>query len=175
MVKKIILGVALFGLIGILVGGAVLRTLDKTAPSSAAHNSQGRERTSQDYVVSQNGGQRNGQSQEHANGSGETAGEGEARVDMWVPREGAVTSVSEDMATVMLADGEELIIEGRAWSFAQEQGWTVGVGDQLKLSGFFEGETFETGQIDNLSTGQSVTLREESGRPLWAGRGRRAA
>jgi hypothetical protein len=42
------------------------------------------------------------------------------------------------------------------------------------LVGFYEGDDFEVGQIDNATNGQTVLVRDENGRPLWAGRGRRA-
>jgi hypothetical protein len=74
---------------------------------------------------------------------------------------------------VQAKDGTELVVEGRAWRFVQEQGLSVQAGDALTLTGFYEGEDFEVGQIDNESNGQMVRIREESGRPLWAGRGRR--
>ena len=55
------------------------------------------------------------------------------------------------------------------------------VGDQVTLRGFNEDEDlstgsdqhFEVGRIDNASNDQGVLIREENGRPLWAGRGRR--
>jgi hypothetical protein len=176
MVKKFILGIALFGLVGILVGGAVLRTMDKTSQSSESHGSQGRGRSAQDanlnQDVRQGGGQRSGPDKDL---SRETTGAGEASVEAWVTHEGAIAAVDEEMATIMLTDGEEIIIEGRSWSFAQEQGFAVHSGDQLELVGFYENNTFEVGQIDNLTTGQRVALRDETGRPLWAGRGRRDA
>jgi hypothetical protein len=48
-------------------------------------------------------------------------------------------------------------------------------GDHCKLAGFFEDGTFQVGQIDNLTIGQHVGLRAETGRPLWTGRGERSA
>jgi len=41
------------------------------------------------------------------------------------------------------------------------------------LAGFFEGEEFEVGRIENLTAGQIVALRDPDGRPQWAERGRR--
>jgi hypothetical protein len=76
---------------------------------------------------------------------------------------------------MVLTDGGALVIEGCSWAFAQEQGLAVHSGDQLELAGFFEDGTFQVGQIDNLTTGQYVDLRQETGRPLWAGRGGRSA
>ena len=48
-------------------------------------------------------------------------------------------------------------------------------GDSVSLTGFYEDGDFEVGQIDDQTTGQTVSLRDESGRPLWAGRGRRSS
>ena len=91
----------------------------------------------------------------------------------WEVSQGAVFDVDEDALTVTLLGGEQIVLEGRAWSFAQEQGFAPQVGDQVTLAGFFYGEELEVGRIENLTTGQIVTLREPEGRPQWAGRGRR--
>jgi len=32
---------------------------------------------------------------------------------------------------------------------------------------------FKAGQVENLGTGESIVLRDTSGRPMWAGRGNR--
>ena len=69
-------------------------------------------------------------------------------------------------------DGQEIDISGRPWRFAQELGFFAEPGDSVKLVGFYEGEEFEVGLIDNVSSGQSVSIRDENGRPMWAGRGR---
>ena len=40
------------------------------------------------------------------------------------------------------------------------------------LYGFYEGDDFEIGAIEDVTSGERVTLRDDTGRPLWAGRGR---
>lgn len=102
-------------------------------------------------------------------------GEGQAEVDAWLQLKGTVLEVSADGFTVQTTDGEIIVVEGRPWTFAQEQGLVVAGGDQVTLIGFYEAEDFEVGQIDNLSSGLSVAIREASGRPLWAGRGRQGS
>ncbi len=92
----------------------------------------------------------------------------------WAVLQGTVADVDEDALTVTLLGGEQIVVEERAWSFAQEQGFAPQVGDQVTLNGFFHGEEFEVGRIENLTTGQLVTLRDPGGRPQWAGRGRRS-
>ncbi|MCD4685177.1 MAG: hypothetical protein K8S97_04495 [Anaerolineae bacterium] len=176
MMKKVVLGIFLVGLTGILVAGAVSRTLDKTEQTAEVQGGQERGRSAEDALV--NEGERQGNAQEggQGNNQGQTADAGnpldEAVVDEWITLEGTVVAVDEDMLTVILNEGDTLVIEGRALSFAQEQGFAVVVDDRLTLAGSYEDDKFEVGQIENLTTGQAVTLREENGRPLWSGRGR---
>jgi hypothetical protein len=103
------------------------------------------------------------------------SGLSQAQVDGWLQLSGQVTAVDTDALSLLTTSGDEIIVEGRPWSFAQEQGFSTQTGEELTLTGFFEGEDFEVGQIENVSTGQTVVLRDESGRPMWAGRGSRGA
>ena len=112
---------------------------------------------------------------------GDGTGTGQAQVDEWVTLNGVVVSVDSAELVVQTTDGQEILVDGRPWQFTQEQGFSVQVGDQVTLIGFYEdadpltgsGHSFEMGQIQNASTGQTVVIREDSGRPLWAGGGRR--
>ena len=61
----------------------------------------------------------------------------------------------------------EIVIADRPWSYALEAGFSAQAGDQVTVQGFYEGETFEAGQLTNGDL--VVSIREESGRPLWAG------
>ena len=214
MLKKVLLGVLLAGLIGVLVVGAANRTSVKMAQSADTYSQgngerqagqsngygQGRGTRAQDPEVaavapagnvqgngrgqggsgngqgSGQGGQGNGRGQ-GGSGNGQAAsggGPGQAQVDAWLTLQGVVVSVSADAMAVQ-ADAGEVIVDGRSWSFAQEQGFAAQVGDAATLTGFWEDGDFEVGQIDNLTSGQSVSLRDASGRPLWAGRGRGGA
>ena len=159
MVKKVVLGLLLVGLIGILVAGGVTRTLAKTG-------------TEEGYGRGQGNGQSVANSQGDITRNGDQTGTGQAEVDEWLTLSGTVTSVDADLLVVETAGGE-VAMENRGWWYAQEQGFAAQVGDELVLTGFYENEDFEVGQIENLTTGQAVTLRDETGRPMWAGRGRR--
>jgi len=209
MVKKIVLSVLLAGLVGILVTGAIIRTVDKTALAAEAqgqgeqkqghghgHGSstestnhdcdgqattlgseggrpawagQGPQATEQQPFDSQGHGQGRGQGR----GQAGNAGAGQANVEAWIVLTGTVQGVDSSALVVETSEGQEIVVEGRAWSFAQESGFEAQSGDQVELTGFYEDTNFEVGQIRDLSSGQSVTLRQESGRPLWAGGGRR--
>lgn len=168
MLKKIVLAVVLIGLVGLLVLGAVNRTLAKTATDEGYGNGQGAGNGNGGGQGNGGGSQGNGGSQAYGDGTGT----GQAQVDEWLTLTGAVTAVDADLLAVDTAGGE-VLVENRGWWYAQEQGFAAQVGDQVTLTGFYENDAFEVGHIDNLTTGQSVTLRDENGRPMWAGRGRR--
>jgi hypothetical protein len=106
---------------------------------------------------------------------------GQANVEEWLTLQGTVMSVDADTLVMETDNGEQVSVENRAWWFAQEQGFSAQVGDQVTLVGFYEGDDpstgselrFEVGRIDDVTQGQTVLVRDENGRPLWAGRGRR--
>jgi hypothetical protein len=160
MNKKIVWGLVLFGLVGILVAGAVVRTAAKTGD-----------------VVGARGG--HGQNQVNPEGSPNNAGAvlplqddtgtGQAQVDEWLTLEGTVVSVDADALVVQTTAGEQVVVENRPWSFAQEQGFAAQPGDQVTLVGFYEDDTLEVGQIADATNGQTVQLRDETGWPMWAG------
>ncbi len=104
---------------------------------------------------------------------GDATGTGQAQVDEWITLSGTVVSLDADALVVQTAVGEQVVMENRPWRYAQEQGFVATAGDQVRVVGFYEDGEFEVGQIDNLSTGLSVQIREEGGRPMWAGRGQR--
>jgi hypothetical protein len=114
-----------------------------------------------------------GQSQ--SNAPGEASGTGLAQVDEWLTLNGSVQVATVDEMIVQTDTGQEILVDGRAWRFAQELGFMAQAGDWVRLTGFYENGDFEVGQIQDLTTGQSANLRDESGRPLWAGRGRRSS
>jgi len=179
MLKKTLLAVLFVGLIGLLVFGAVNRTLAKMGSGESYGGGHGNGQADlagggQSYGQAGlgSGGQGNGQGYGQGEGLPLPLGEGQAVVDEWLTLTGAVTAADADLLVVDTAGGEA-IVENRGWWYAQEQGFVAQVGDQVTLTGFYEGDAFEVGRIDNLTTGQTVTLRDENGRPLWAGRGRR--
>ncbi|MGD9405243.1 MAG: hypothetical protein PVH95_08855 [Anaerolineae bacterium] len=105
--------------------------------------------------------------------AGDGAGTGLAEVDEWLELPGTVASVDASLMAVQMDNGELVEMIGRPWTFAQEQGFTASVGDRVTLTGFYEDGEFEVGELENMSTGLLVPIREDSGRPLWAGGGRR--
>jgi hypothetical protein len=113
-----------------------------------------------------------GQGQAEAPGDGTATGQ--AQVDELLTLEGTVMSIDADALVVQMTSGEQVVVENRPWWFAQDKGFTALPGDAITLVGFYEGDEFEVGQLENGRSGQVVAIREVSGRPLWAGGGRRA-
>ena len=142
----------------------------------------GRRSTEQQVTTAQDGRFSSGESrgsgydgEGRSDAPGDGTGTGLADVGECLTQSGAVTGVDAGVLTVQLDNGELVEMMGRPWTYAQEQGFTAQLGDRVTVVGFYEGDEFEVGQIDNDSTGLSVVIREESGRPLWAGRGRRGS
>jgi len=117
-------------------------------------------------------GYRGGQDGETGTGTGLSDGSGLAEdASSWVELTGTVTAVETDLLQVKATDGSLIELSRRAWWFALDQGFTAEIGDQIELTGFFEGDEFETAILSNLTNSSIVNIRDENGRPLWAGRG----
>jgi len=85
--------------------------------------------------------------------------------------EGSVESITPEALIITTTEGQEVLIEGRAWRFAQEMGYKLQVGQAVTVSGFEEDGEFKAVEIlGDLNVG-AFQFREKSGRPMWAGRG----
>jgi hypothetical protein len=190
MLKKVLVGTLVLGLSGALVVGAINRTNDRLEREVRGEDvQQGRQ--------AEGLGQQNGSGQGAGQGTSQGTGQGERRqvVETNAPlgqgnqgnrqgnrdsgesvaslqESGVVTAVNEDALVVDTTSGETLIIEGRTWMYALDQGFQAEVGDQLTLSGFYEDAEWKANEIENLSNGMRLVIRGDQGRPLWAGQGR---
>lgn len=144
MLKKGLLAAGLFIVIAGLVVGAINRTNDKVVSTS---NGRGQGFSNQAYV-------------------------GQSSTIDWQTVEGTVVSVDEFAMTVKTANGDQVIVENRPWLYALEQKFSALVGDQIKIKGFNENGYLTAAQLQNLTNGKLVQLRDENGRPGWSGRGR---
>jgi len=117
-------------------------------------------------------GQGQGQGQVQGAGTGPGAGGVVGAVD-WETVTGHVTVVDSEMI-VQTAEGEVVVGLGQAW-YREEAGFVLSVGDEVSVIGFYEDGEFKAGMIENLSTGETIVLRDETGRPMWAGQGRRGS
>ncbi len=173
MFKKILVGTFVVGLIGILVVGALNRT-NAQAGDQVRGQGWGNGNTVTEHTAT-GGGQGRGQGgpgwgQQDAAGAQLEAGQALAQETV----RGTVVSVDQNVLVVKTAAGAQVTVENRPWLFALESAFTAQVGDQVTLSGYDQNGVFEVARIDNASNGKSVVLRDESGRPGWSGRGRRA-
>jgi hypothetical protein len=189
MFKKILVGTVLVGLIGILVTGAINRTNATSGSAEGRGQGRGNGNTAMTYTAGRGQGGSNGNTattytagrgqggsswgQRSESATGDQLGVGQAQVTEWLTLEGTVVSVDENALVVETSAGEQVVIENRPWLFAQEQGFLAQAGDEVTLTGFYEGDAFEVGQISDTTNGKTVSLRDQDGRPGWAGRGRR--
>lgn len=174
MLKKIVLGALLTGLVAVLVWGAVNRTNAKGSESSAETGRRGQvaESVTADAVAQGSGGGRwaQGGARDQAPAGQSGLPQAEVQPDAWRTLEGTVVSVADDLVEIRTTVGEVIPFEGRPLSFALEQGFSLEVGDAVALAGFDEDGEFKISQV--TSNGASITLRDANGRPGWAGRGR---
>lgn len=190
MLKKIVVGLIVTLLSGGLIYGAINRTQAKSEQANNETPSrQYANRNEHQISSTDEGGERSGQNKQGGFGQNnedqrsqveETVQPrgnervGDAEVSEWVSVFGTVLEVSKDAILVLTDQGDELVIEGMTLRYAQEQGFYTSNGNTVRLLGFYENGEFEIGEMEDLSSGLVVTVREESGRPLWAGgRGRR--
>ncbi|MBN1429565.1 MAG: hypothetical protein JXB07_14420 [Anaerolineae bacterium] len=174
MVKKIVLGSLLVGFIGVLVYGAILRTDAKTSSGGLdGHGAgdglgRGRADTTEMTDAAVGRGQGQGQNQTARADHERQAGAQSERVADWQTVEGTIISVGSKAMVVELVDGRQLLVEGQPWLYAQTQVFSPQVGHQLVMEIFEEDDELKPGRIDNLSNGETVTLRLEDGQPMWA-------
>ena len=197
MLKKIVLITLFIGLIGVLVTGAAVRTMDRPERVAEAqdygygHNEVGE---CEEGESGQGQGHGNGEVSEcEASGSGQGRGgygsQGKAggsvaerqypNYDETPPAEslvyeGAVVQVPEDGVDLVIetSDGEKLTV-GTGPMYMNSQGFTLQAGELVQVRGYWEDDEFKAAQVIRLRDGQTITLRDEIGRPAWAGRGRR--
>lgn len=180
MLKKIVLGTLFVGLIGVLIYGAILRTNAKTSSGggegAGSGNGLGRGRaaTTADTQVTYNRGQSQGQGRNQTAQPVDGTGQGQMptsqgeRVTAWQSVEGTVISVGTQAMVVELVDGRQILVEGQPWLYVQSQVFSPQTGDRVSIKVFEEDNELKPGQIDNLSNGETITLRFEDGQPMWA-------
>jgi hypothetical protein len=88
---------------------------------------------------------------------------------IWETVTGRVIVADSEMV-LETAEGELDVGLGQAW-YRDEAGLILEVGDEVTVTGFYEDGEFKAGTIENLTRDQTVVLRDESGRPMWSGRG----
>jgi hypothetical protein len=179
MGKKIINIVLYTGLIAVLVVGAINRTQAKSSNTtshsssevftSSENNSHNFSGSNSQGGVESGKGRRNQSSKEYTPknyGTAEFQNQGTHPFTI----ETLVDSVSRETLVLSSLDGATYEIEGRACSYAQDQGFFTGKGNQILLTVYYDADnTFKAAGLVNADTGDSVIFRDEIGQPMWAG------
>jgi hypothetical protein len=181
MMKKIALGALLLGLTAILVAGGVIRTLDMTGNEAEARGG-GRGRSASEGVelLAGESGHEAGQeaggccSTVEADSPAGQASSGGTAGD-WQVYEGTVTQAPALGIDLIIEtdDGEE-IVAGTGPGYLAEQGFDLAVGERVQVQGFWEDGELKAAQITRLRDGLAIALRDQLGRPAWAGYGQSA-
>ncbi len=106
-------------------------------------------------------------------GGGRISGAGQGRnrtvrIVEWETLTGKVIVVDDEI-TIQTAEGQVLIGMGQS---AYREDFGLEVGDEITVLGFYEDGEFKAGTVENLTTGETIVLRDETGRPMWVGQGR---
>jgi hypothetical protein len=199
MLKKIVVGaliVVLVGAVGVgIIDAAQGRTLAAQGRSVAAQSTavqpavaQSNGATSQAAVGNGQGygrgggqdqGQAQGQGQGHQGNGNGVGGQGQtqnsnpgtpqANVTTWLTVKGTVNSFDGVGVSLTTDEGAPLWVQFGQSRYVSAQGVTFNAGDHLTVNGFEENGQFQAGTVVNDTTGQTLNLRDTTGRPLWAG------
>ncbi len=90
----------------------------------------------------------------------------------WVTFSGQVSNFSENYFTLLTADGQQIPVQLGSLNYIASLNLALQEGDAVTVVGFWETvDTFTAGAITLDATGEVINLRDEIGRPLWAGGG----
>ena len=184
MLKKIVLGGVITAMSAGLIYGGVTRTAARaeTGEASREGSGQGKGRTSELSSYRENENERGFENGQRINGNrdntgsdqfgGEWSGTGNEDYQT-MEYLGTVADVTSDWMAIRLENGSEILVENRAWWYAQDAGFTAAAGDPVQVKGFIDDEgVFEASMLLNLNSGAQVEIRgEQGGRPNWAGGG----
>ena len=162
MLKKLVLWSLYSAFLGLLLAGAMYRTSIKLEDGG-----QNQSRGNQPRQESSGAGK--GQSANKLDAVNANVEEHEYDINETTIVVSQVLDISKHSITLQLTDGLMVNVAGRAWRYAQGFGFSTQVNDTLWLEGFSEGDYFVVTRMINLKTSQSVSLRDETGHPLWNG------
>jgi hypothetical protein len=177
LVVAALLGVAL------LIGSVYIVLRPGEVHADSGRNGQGRTDQAANTAYRRGGANDRADTAENARGQGRGQGNGagvqgkqrdSANLD-WMTFEGVVTAFEMgDGAemTVQTADGQDVAVGGGPSFYWTENGYSLDTGARVTVTGYYEDGEFKAAEIQNLDTKDTIFLRDDSGRPLWAGRGR---
>ncbi len=171
MAKKL-LGYGSVGLLAlVLVAGTVYIVL-RPAGSRAGLGQGDAVKASTESVPAQD----RGRGQSDSAGTGYRGGQGETTPGSGTAIEGMLrtvrgVAVEVDTDLVLRTESGDIQVGLGPAHYREQAGFTIHTGDELEVSGFDETEEFKAASVHNLTTGTRITLRDDNGRPMWAGQG----
>ena len=184
MFKKVLLGM----LAVVVIGAVVVGVADALTGKSVAAQGIAAQGVVQTQAVAGNGQGNGGQGQGQAQTGTQTQGQGrgnggqgqttnttpgtpQANITQTVTIAGVVQSFDGVGISVTTDDGAPLWVQLGQSRYVSAQGAVYNAGDHVTVTGFYENGQFQASSVVNDTTGQTLTLRDASGRPLWAGGG----
>lgn len=159
------------GVVGLLIFGAVIRTQAKAVDSTRSETKleeAARQPFNQIGEVLGNYGEGSGRNDSPSE-SGDEIHLAEDEEHDWISLTGVVSSLDAGSLWIETDEGENLEFARRVWRFIRESGLEISAGDQVELEGFYENGEFEISYLEDLTSGESLQIRDDSGRPLWGG------
>ena len=183
MFKKVLLGMLAVVVIGAVVVGVADALTGKSVAAQAATQS-----ATQTQAVAGNGQGNGGQGQTQFTTGTQTQGQGrgnggqgqttnttpgtpQANITQTVTIAGVVQSFDGVGISLITDDGAPLWVQLGQSRYVSAQGAVYTARDHVTATGFYENGQFQASSVVNDTTGQTLTLRDASGRPLWAGGG----
>ena len=162
MVNKILIGLGVAAVLGLMVAGVAYAVVGTSSDERTGEGSGGRWQSA---------------SAESASGRWSTDGYGasspQALAEEWITVSGVVQSLDGTVLILDAGAGELIEVTLGQPGYWEAQGVNLAPGDAVVVEGFYEDEaSLEARSLTLAATGQTVVLRDESGRPMWAG-GRR--
>jgi hypothetical protein len=171
MIKKYTMWSIYAGVVGLLIFGAVIRTRAKTGDNSQPESRSERQEIELPDQSSEGYGSF-GEASERKfvdTITGDEVHLAEDHNNEWSSQAGFVKDLNSKSLWIETEGGENLEITRRPWRFILESGLVLSVGDAVELEGFLENDEFEISYLANLTSGESLQIRDDSGRPLWSG------
>lgn len=160
MLNKIVIGLGIAAVMGLMVAGVAYAVIGSDAGAQPG----GRWRE----AASEPAGSRRA-------AEGDDARQPEAAAEDWLSLNGVVESSDGSELVLRTETGDPIDVALGQSSYWEAQGLDLAPGEAVVVEGFYdEAGLFSAARLTVVATGQTVVLRDEGGRPLWAG-GRRGA
>jgi hypothetical protein len=104
-------------------------------------------------------------------GQNQNSSQNNVAPEEWLTFTGVITANSNGSVTIQTLSGEQIQTQLGQPSFWRDQGIALDVGIEISILGYWEGSSFQAGEVTVVATGERIMLRDPNGRPLWGGPG----